>query len=87
MIRVVDRRATRACRNGGIDMMDVNVGRADQVVRLLAAAVIIGLGIYYQSWWGLVGLVPLATGLSRRCPPYALLGVSTCGKPRGGTPE
>lgn len=65
--------------------MDVNVGRADQVVRLLAAVAIFALGFYYQSWWGLLGLVPLATGLSRRCPPYAMLGISTCDSKTGGS--
>ncbi|MBS1962298.1 MAG: DUF2892 domain-containing protein [Bdellovibrionales bacterium] len=30
--------------------------------------------------WFLLGLVPLATGLVGWCPPYALLGISTCPK-------
>jgi cadmium resistance protein CadD (predicted permease) len=58
--------------------MDMNVGRTDQVLRLIGAAVIFALGCYFLSWWGLLGLIPLATGLSRRCPPYAMLGMSTC---------
>lgn len=65
-------------------MMDVNVGRIDQAIRLGVAVAIFALGIYFQSWWGLLGLVPLATGLSRRCPPYAMLGISTCASKRGG---
>jgi hypothetical protein len=28
--------------------------------------------------WGLVGLVPLATGLLGTCPLYILFGISTC---------
>ena len=28
---------------------------------------------------GLIGIVPLATGLFRWCPAYALLGLNTCG--------
>ena len=36
-----------------------------------------------QSWWGLIGLVPLATGLVGSCPLYSLVGFSTC--PRDGT--
>ena len=31
-------------------------------------------------WWGLIGLVPLATGLFRWCPAYTLLGMDTCGR-------
>lgn len=48
-----------------------------------AARVLIGLGVLSltfvgpQTWWGLVGLVPLATGLIGSCPAYSLLGIST----------
>jgi hypothetical protein len=28
--------------------------------------------------WGLIGLVPLATGLLGSCPLYSLFGISTC---------
>ena len=31
-----------------------------------------------RSLWGLLGVVPLATGLLGTCPIYSLLGVSTC---------
>ncbi len=37
---------------------------------------VVGLG-YFGSWWGLLGLVPLATGYFRWCPPYKLLGINT----------
>jgi hypothetical protein len=33
------------------------------------------------GWWGLIGLVPLGTGLFRFCPAYTLLGIRTCAKP------
>jgi hypothetical protein len=60
--------------------MKMNVGKADSVARLILAAVIFGAGYYYQSWWGLVGFVPVATGLTRRCPVYMPFGFSTCAK-------
>ena len=31
-----------------------------------------------KSLWGLVGLLPLVTGLAGRCPPLPLPGVGTC---------
>ena len=31
-----------------------------------------------KSVWGLIGIVPLATGLIGSCPVYTLLGFSTC---------
>lgn len=49
-----------------------------------AARVIIGLGLLSlvfvgpQSLWGLIGLLPLTTGLVGSCPLYTVLGISTC---------
>ena len=31
-----------------------------------------------KSLWGLVGLVPLLTGLAGTCPLYSILGFNTC---------
>jgi hypothetical protein len=31
-----------------------------------------------KSLWGLVGLLPLLTGLAGSCPMYTLAGVGTC---------
>ena len=31
-----------------------------------------------KTMWGLVGLVPLVTGLVGTCPLYRLFGISTC---------
>ncbi len=31
-----------------------------------------------KTLWGLVGLVPLVTGLIGSCPLYSLLGLRTC---------
>lgn len=58
--------------------MAANVGGIDRIIRIVAGIAIIGLGVMYQSWWGVVGIVPLGTALIGWCPPYALLGISTC---------
>ncbi len=58
--------------------MKRNVGRADKVVRLVVGASIIAAGVYFQSWWGAIGAVPILTALMGRCSPYALLGINTC---------
>lgn len=58
--------------------METNVGTIDRVVRLVAGVAIIAAGAYYQSWWGLVGLVPLFTGTTRWCPAYLPFGINTC---------
>lgn len=58
--------------------MQCNVGTADRTVRFIAGLAIIGLGVYFQSWWGAVGLIPLATATLRWCPLYIPLGFSSC---------
>jgi len=58
--------------------MKKNIGKIDRLVRFIAGLVIIGLGVVFQSWWGALGLVPLATASIGWCPPYALLGINTC---------
>jgi hypothetical protein len=59
--------------------MNSNVGSIDRAVRLIAGIVVIALGIYFQSWWGAIGLIPLATAFMRWCPAYSLFGISSCG--------
>ena len=58
--------------------MRTNEGHVDRIIRVIVGLVIIGLGVYNQSWWGAVGLLPLLTGLSGFCALYTLLGINTC---------
>lgn len=62
--------------------MKSNVGGIDRALRILVGLALLGAGYHYQSWWGLVGLLPLLTGLVRFCPAYLPLGLNTC--PRRG---
>jgi len=55
-----------------------NIGTIDKVGRIVAGLAIIGAGIYTQSWWGVIGLVPLGTALVGVCPAYLPFGLSTC---------
>jgi hypothetical protein len=61
-------------------MFETNVGSVDRALRIVAGLVLLALvAVGPQTWWGLIGLVPLATGLTRKCPAYGLLGMNTCG--------
>ncbi|MGC8916284.1 MAG: YgaP family membrane protein [Thermoanaerobaculum sp.] len=60
--------------------MNANVGGADKIIRIVAGIVILALGLVFKSYWGLVGLLPLLTGLFGFCPAYVVFGVSTCKK-------
>ncbi|BES73135.1 DUF2892 domain-containing protein [Marinobacter nanhaiticus D15-8W] len=56
-----------------------NEGRIDRVLRVLVGLVLLSLTLIGpQSLWGLVGLVPLITGLVGYCPLYRVLGLNTC---------
>lgn len=54
-----------------------NIGFVDRMLRFLVGGVIIGIGLYSQSWWGLLGILPFIAAIVGYCLPYALLGVNT----------
>ena len=63
--------------------MSANVGLTDRVLRIVLglALIAVALGLFgpaYQTAWGWIGLIPLATELVSWCPAYALLGIRTC---------
>ncbi len=60
--------------------MKPNVGGLDRVLRILAGLAILGAGYYFKSWWGLIGIVPILTGVFRYCPAYLPFGLSTCAR-------
>jgi hypothetical protein len=60
-------------------MISVNIHPVERVVRVLVG--LVGVALVFvgpKSLWGLVGLIPLLTGLIGWCPPYSLLGINTC---------
>ena len=63
-------------------MFEQNVGLSDRAVRVLSGIFLIGLIFLAPEaplrWFGLVGVMPLATGLFGTCPVYAIMGMSTC---------
>jgi hypothetical protein len=60
--------------------MKCNVGTTDRLLRIVAGLVLAILGVWFDSWWGLIGLVPIATGLFQFCPLYLPLNISTVKK-------
>ena len=59
--------------------MKTNIGSIERIVRALVGAAL----VYFAAtgaigWWGWLGVVLLATAAIGWCPPYALLGISTC---------
>ena len=57
--------------------MKCNMGRGDRMFRGILGVVILAAGLFFQSWWGLVGLIPLMTAMVAWCPAYVPFGFST----------
>ena len=56
-----------------------DVGNIDRILRIVAGLILLSLiFIGPKTWWGLLGIVPLATAFMRTCPAYSILGVNTC---------
>jgi hypothetical protein len=61
--------------------MKANVGGIDKVLRIVIGLAVLSLVFMLEGaarWWGLVGLMPLFTGLFGFCPAYRLFGINTC---------
>ena len=59
--------------------MKKNIHPVERIVRVVGGLVLASLAFWGpQNNWFLLGLIPVATGLLGWCPPYALLGISTC---------
>lgn len=59
--------------------MKTNVGSIDRILRYVVGLALLGAGLYFKSWWGLVGLGPLLTAVFRFCPAYLPFGLNTGG--------
>ena len=64
--------------------MDINVGSADRLIRIIAGLVLIAVP-FVLGWSmlgmivsALIGAVLVVTALVRFCPAYRLLGIRTC---------
>jgi hypothetical protein len=62
--------------------MPINEGKTERILRIVAGLfllILLPLTLPGAAkWWGLVGLLPLLTGLTGYCPAWTLLGINTC---------
>lgn len=62
-----------------LDFLAMNEHPVERVAR-----VALGVGLLAMAFvgpktpWGFLGIVPILTGLSGRCPLYTVLGINTC---------
>ncbi len=60
----------------------INEGTLDRAIRIVAGVAILSITVIGpHTLWGLVGAVPLLTGLVGFCPLYRLFGIRTCATP------
>jgi hypothetical protein len=60
-------------------LMSRNEGTLDRALRIIAGLALLSLiFIGPQTLWGLIGIVPLVTGLVGVCPVYSVFGINTC---------
>jgi hypothetical protein len=57
--------------------MNCNIGKFDRVLRRSLGLIIIGLGFYYKSWFGLIGLIPIGFSYWNYCPLYTAFKINT----------
>ncbi len=70
--------------------MKANIGMIDKAIRITFAIGLIGAGLLFDNWWGVIGAMPIAvalimTALVEYCPAYSALGV--CTRPSMGSVE
>lgn len=60
--------------------MNKNVGTTDRFLRIIVGLLIGILAVEFNSWWGLIGIIPLATGIFQWCPLFVPFKISTVKK-------
>jgi hypothetical protein len=62
--------------------MAMNEGTLDRAIRIVLGVALLSLTVAGpHSLYGLLGVVPLLTGIVGFCPLYRLVGIRTCAAP------
>jgi amino acid permease len=65
--------------------MKANIGSTDRWIRVIIGFGILALGVAFKSWWGLIGLIPIATATIRYCGLYSVCGMDTTSGAKSNT--
>lgn len=66
--------------------MKKNVGSYDGAARFVAGCAILLIGHHAESWWALLGFVPILSTFTECCLIYSLLKIDTTGTHRKAAP-
>ncbi len=59
--------------------MKQNIHSVERVIRVVVGLAVASLAFWGPtSYWFLLGLIPVVTGVVGWCPPYSLFGINTC---------
>lgn len=59
--------------------MKTNIHKIERMARVTIGICLVAMAfVGPANPWFFLGLIPLTTGLLGWCPPYAILGISTC---------
>lgn len=70
--------------------MTRNIGNVERIIRIIVGLGLLSLIFFLEGnarWWGLIGIVPIATAAFGYCPPYAWMGINTREKKAAATPQ
>lgn len=70
--------------------MTRNIGNIDRAIRIIVGLGLLSLIYFLEgnvSWWGLIGILPIATAAIGYCPPYEWLGISTLAKEQAASQQ
>lgn len=57
--------------------MKCNMGNTDRIIRGVLGLGITGAGVYFSSWFGLIGIILIGTAILKFCPAYLPFNFST----------
>ena len=57
--------------------MKCNMGNTDRIIRGILGLGIVGAGVYFFFFFGLIGIIPIGTAIFRFCPLYVPFKIST----------
>jgi len=55
-----------------------NLGFTDALFRVIVGMIILFAGLWFDSLWGFIGLIFIASGTISFCPVYKLFDMQTC---------
>lgn len=54
-----------------------NVGYWDSIIRVVLGGFIVSLGLIFDNYWGLLGMILVFSGVVEYCPVYRLIRFAT----------